>query len=263
MISILLSLWACSNPATVNGKVLDIWDKPIAGAMIQVKDVVEKQTSGNDGSFTFTFDKETSAKLQDPNTDDTLRFRAGHNDYIHDVEIMAYSIMADKDNPKEVVFHLYPKPNEKGFFGVGSSEYLSLNGETITEFNAPLNKIYGLQKVGKVRFNDATPDFVYHSSLRPEEIKQIDLGLYKLEFKEKEDMTGLLGDAPVEIDLWVANSKPIPFAIRTLDQEEMYVITFEKPLEKGVYAFSGQYIEKDNKHILPEELRVAYPFEIK
>jgi len=119
------------------------------------------------------------------------------------------------------------------------------------------------KKVGKVRLNDSTPDFVYHSSLRPEEIKQIDLGLYKLEFKEKEDMTSLLGDAPVEIDLWVANSKPIPFSIRTLDQEEMYVITFEKALEKGIYAFSGRYIEQNTKLVLPEELRLAYPFEIK
>jgi len=149
MISILLSLWACSNPTTINGKVLDIWDKPVSGAMIQIKDVVEKQTFGSDGAFQFTLDDETTAKLKDPSADDTLRFRAGHNEYIHDVEIMSYSVMTDEDNPKEVVFHLYPKPSEKGFFGVGTAEYLPLNGESITEFNAPLNKIYGLQKSGK------------------------------------------------------------------------------------------------------------------
>ena len=71
----------------------------------------------------------------------------------------------------------------------------------------------------------------------------MNLGVYKLVFKEKEAMTSLTGDTEVEIDLWLPEGKGIPFNLRSLDQEEMYLIEFPDDLEKGVYAFSGRYIE--------------------
>jgi hypothetical protein len=76
-------------------------------------------------------------------------------------------------------------------------------------------------------------------------------------------MTTLLGVQNIEVDLWIAESKPVPFNIKTLDQEEMYVLEFPQPLEKGVYAFSGEYLEKNTNMNLPKELQLAYPFEIK
>ena len=92
----------------------------------------------------------------------------------------------------------------------------------------------------------------------------MNLGVYKLVFKEKEAMTSLTGDTEVEIDLWLPEGKGIPFNLRSLDQEEMYLIEFPDDLEKGVYAFSGRYIEgKDNADKLPKELQVAYTFEVK
>ena len=92
----------------------------------------------------------------------------------------------------------------------------------------------------------------------------MNLGVYKLAFKEKEAMTGLTGDTEVEIDLWLPEGKGIPFNLRSLDQEEMYLIEFFRRIENGVYAFSGRYIEgKDNADKLPKELQVAYTFEVK
>ena len=68
----------------------------------------------------------------------------------------------------------------------------------------------------------------------------------------------------VELDLWLPEGKAIPFNLRSLDQEEMYLIDFPSDLEKGIYAFSGRYIEgKDGAAKLPKELQVAYTFEIK
>ena len=124
--------------------------------------------------------------------------------------------------------------------------------------------LYGLARVNDVKLNTSKPQFVYHSSLRKEEIKQVNLGVYKLAFKEKEAMTGLTGDTEVEIDLWLPEGKAIPFNLRSLDQEEMYLIEFSEELDKGIYAFSGRYIEgKDNADKLPKELQVAYTFEVK
>ena len=77
-------------------------------------------------------------------------------------------------------------------------------------------------------------------------------------------MTSFLGDTEVEIDLWVAEGKAIPFNLRSLDQEDMYLVEFSDVLDVGVYAFSGRYIEGKNVTTsLPKELQVAYTFEIK
>ena len=77
-------------------------------------------------------------------------------------------------------------------------------------------------------------------------------------------MTGLTGDTEVEADLWLPEGKAIPFNLRSLDQEEMYLIDFSSELEKRIYAFSGRYIEgKDGAGKLPKELQVAYTFEVK
>ena len=253
MLHILL-FFACSSSIKITGNVTDIWNKPIGDVSIKMEGLEEAQISDANGDFVFTLPKET---------DGTLRFRADHEKYIYDVESIVYSKDLPKEDPVSVHFALYPKPPEKGFFGVGESDYIHIQGQKLTQFNAPLEKISGLVRIGKARLNTVSPQFVYHSSLRKEEIKQIDLGVYELHFKEHEEMTTLLGVQDIEVDLWIAKNKPIPFNIKTLDQEEMYVLEFPQPLEKGIYAFSGEYLEKDTDITLPKELQLAYPFEIK
>lgn len=249
-----LLFFACSSSIQITGNVTDIWNKPIADVSIKMEGMEEAQISDSNGNFVFTLPEDT---------DGTLRFRADHTKYIYDVESIVYSKELPKEDIVSVQFSLYPKPTEKGFFGIGESDYVNLPGQKLTEFTAPLEKISGLVKVGAAKLNTTSPQFVYHSSLRKEEIKQIDLGVYQLHFKEHEEMTTLLGVQNIEVDLWIAESKPIPFNIKTLDQEEMYVLEFPQPLEKGVYAFSGEYLEKNTNMNLPKELQLAYPFEIK
>ena len=170
----------------------------------------------------------------------------------------------DDKNIDSVQFELYPKPTDKGFYAVGESEYQHLKSGELVDVKSTFQTVYGLARVNDVRLRSSKPQFVYHSSLRKEEIKQVNLGVYKLAFKEKEAMTGLTGDTEVELDLWLPEGKAIPFNLRSLDQEEMYLIDFPSDLEKGIYAFSGRYIEgKDEAAKLPKELQVAYTFEIK
>ena len=255
MLTLLIGLLACNNTPVVSGTVQDIWNNPIEGAMVQMEGNGNKQTTDAQGRFTF--------ELQDVEAGN-LRFRAGHTDFIHDVEVLVYAPEMDTENTDPVEFELYPKPNDKGFYAVGGSEYHTLQSGELVDVKSTFKNLYGLARVNDVKLNNSKPQFVYYSSLRKEEIKQVNLGVYKLAFKEKEAMTGLTGDTEVEIDLWLPEDKTIPFNLRSLDQEEMYLIEFSEELEKGVYAFSGRYIEgKDNADKLPKELQVAYTFEVK
>ncbi len=256
MFTLLFGLLACNNTPVVSGTVEDIWHKPIEGAMVQMEGNGSQQTTDSSGRFSFELTDVEGGNL---------RFRAGHNQFIHDVEVLVYAPETDNnDTIDNIVFSLYPKPADKGFYAVGSKEYAKLESGELVDVKSTFKSLYGLAKVNDVKIDTTKPSFVYHSTLRKEEIKQINLNVYKLDFKEKEAMTGLTGDTEVELDLWVPVGKPIGYNLRSLDQEEMYLIEFADDLEKGIYAFSGRYIEgKDNADKLPKELQVAYTFEVK
>lgn len=250
-----LSFLACSNTPVVSGTVQDIWNNPIEGAMVQMEGNGTQQTTNSQGKFSF--------ELKDVEAGN-LRFRAGHADFIHDVEVLVYAPEMDNEKTTAVEFELYPKPSDKGFYAVGSTEYKNLQSGELVDVKSTFKSIYGLARVNDVKLTSSKPQFVYHSTLRKEEIKQVNLGVYKLVFKEKEAMTGLTGDTEIELDLWLPEGKSIPFNLRSLDQDHMYLIEFAEELDKGVYAFSGRYIEgKDDAAKLPKELQVAYTFEIK
>lgn len=255
MITLLFGLLACSTTPVVSGTVQDIWNNPIEGAMVQMEGNGTQQTTDAQGLFSFELNNVDAGNL---------RFRAGHADFIHDVEVLVYAPEMDGENTAPVAFELYPKPTDKGFYAIGANEYNNLQSAELVDVKSTFKTVYGLARVNDVKLSTSKPQFVYHSSLRKEEIKQINLGVYKLSFKEKEAMTGLTGETEVELDLWLPEGKAIPFNLRSLDQEEMYLIEFSEELEKGVYAFSGRYIEgKDNAAKLPKELQVAYTFEVK
>ena len=115
-----------------------------------------------------------------------LRFRAGHTEFIHDVEVLVYAPEMDSENTDPVEFELYPKPGDKGFYAVGSSEYHNLQSGELVDIKSTFKTLYGLARVNDVKLTNSKPQFVYHSSLRKEEIKQVNLSVYKLAFKEKE-----------------------------------------------------------------------------
>ena len=251
MFTILMSLWACNSTPIISGTVEDIWNNPIEGALVQMEGSGTKQTTDSAGNFSFELNNVESGNL---------RFRAGHADFIHDVEA---SEMEGYELDK-IEFDLYPKPNEKGFYAVGTTDYTILKSGELVDVKSTFKTLYGLARVNDVKLTSSKPSFVYHSSLRKEEIKQTNLSVYKLKFQEKEAMIGLVGETEVELDMWIPEGETIPFNLRSLDQEEMYLIEFSEDLMKGVYAFSGRYIEgKDNANKLPKELQVAYTFEVK
>ena len=260
MLAFLVSfaLFGCSEDPTISGTVNDIWNKPVEGVSVIMEGVSEEQISNSSGSFTFVIPQGKDGKL---------RFRAVHDKYLYDVEMVSYSKDLEAEDIPSIAFSLYPKPENKGFFGIGLQEYIPLSGEKTRRVATKLESYNGLANVGSSTMMNRSPKFVFHTTLRKEEIKQIDLHLYQLNFKEKEDLKGILGETSIEIDLWIPKEVPIDFSIKSLDQHEMYLLEFNQELAKGLYAFSTKDVLGDNtpgkELTLPKELQVAYPFEIK
>jgi hypothetical protein len=258
MFLVSFTLFGCSEDPTIGGTVKDIWNKPVEGVSIMMEGVSEEQVSNSSGSFSFIIPQ---------GKEGTLRFRATHNKYLYDVEMVSYSKDAEIEETPSVDFSLYPKPDNKGFFGIGSQQYLPLSGKKTRRVATKLESYYGLADVGSTLIISRSPKFVFHTTLRKEEIKQIDLHLYQLNFKEKEVLKGILGETAVEIDLWIPKEMPIDFSIKSLDQDEMFLLEFNEDLAEGLYAFSTRDVLGEHtpgkETTLPKELQVAYPFEIK
>ena len=251
-------LIGCSEDPTISGTVKDIWNNPVEGVSVMMEGVSEDQKTDASGSFTFVIPEEKEGKL---------RFRANHADYLYDVEMVSYSKDLEEEAIPSVNFNLYPKPDSKGFFGIGAQQYVPLASEKTHRVATKLESYQGLAEVGSTLFINRSPKFVFHTTLRAEDIKRIDLHLYQLGFKEKEELKGVLGETSIEIDLWLPKEVPIEFTIKSLDQDEMYLLELNQDLAKGLYAFATREVlggsTPGKDPALPSELQVAYPFEVK
>ena len=79
LISLLIG---CSEDPTISGTVKDIWNNPVEGVSVMMEGVSEDETSDSTGAFTFAIPEGKEGKL---------RFRANHEKYLYDVEMVSYS----------------------------------------------------------------------------------------------------------------------------------------------------------------------------
>lgn len=251
-----LLFFSCSNPPVVEGRVLDIWNKPIAGAMVKMEGEVEAETTDDDGIFQFL------AK------DGSMRFRAGHEGYIHDVEVGVYS-SSDGEAPPSITFNLYKKPEKTGFYAVNSEGYANIVGQEVQTLETTLQSIKGIKDLGDtVLTTDQADEFLFYSTLRKEQIKQFKLQLHSLTFTEAIQIKSLMGVTDAAVNLYtVASPNQIELELISLDQEYMYLLKPNSELTKGYYAFHNSDILTDtNTKSLtnhPDELNVVYSFEVK
>ena len=109
-------------------------------------------------------------------------------------------------------------------------------------------------------------EFVFSSEARRSELKQLGLQLHKLKFLENDSVPGVLGETTVKLNLWVSD-ETVPFDLTGMETDDDYSIKTREKLEPGVYAFHTQGIlsSKDPTALdkLPEEMRVAFPFEVR
>lgn len=250
LLVMLLTLSACKDPPTVDGKVQDIWGKAISGATVQMEGA-EPTESTDGGAFSF------------PQGEGPIRFVAGKEGYIKNT----LKIMPPADPEAEVaeiVIKLYPETDGQGFHAVGASEYHTIPQMTLKTVGTDLGAYTGLPSDPEVIGGNA--EFVFSSEASTSELSRLNLQLHRLEFKPSATVAGVTGDVEVKINLWMA-VEPIKFDLTVMPKEHYYLIQPQEALPPGHYAFHTQDVltSKDPEALgkLPQELQTAYPFEIK
>ncbi|NCG17801.1 MAG: hypothetical protein GWP91_02160 [Rhodobacterales bacterium] len=246
----LLLLGACSASSTVDGKVIDIWGEPIAGATVLMDGVTERPSTNAEGAYSF------------PSKEGPQKLKAGKEGYI---QAEAEVEVATEGNTEGPLFRLYQKPAEAGFFLVGPSEYHKLEPQMVHTVGN-FDPTRGLKSVGDLKTDRESLEIVFHTELKYEEILRLDLELHKLTFVQQKKMDGALGEQEVSVNLYTSDVE-IPIEINKTVSRTDYTITPSTKLEPGFYAFQTQeLLDTQDQEIfdrIPESLRVVFPLEYK
>lgn len=245
---------ACGKPATIEVQVTDVWDVPIAGATVVQEGVTDRFSTGSDG------------RVKIPVEAGTAHFMAGQDGFIK--ELATVEVPEDKDAIEGLTLQLYPEPEKPGFYGVDRKAYVHLEAYSIQAVASESSTIHGLKDIPKAGLQyeaEGPVRFVFSSTLRAQQLKQQNLKLSKLEFKDSVDFVGVLGSSVIQLNLWVAGEE-VPFTVKGLQSRDDYLIVVEDALPKGIYAFHAQNILDPSSagalEKLPKEMQVAFTFEV-
>jgi len=251
---LLLFSAACTSDPEIQLTVVDVWNNPVAGATVIQEGVTENITVDANGK--------ASVEVKPGQ----VRLLASAPEHTQDLQI---SEIAEDVDPKPMTFTLYPAPPNPGFFGVGEKEYDELELHKVDTVASEMSVYHGVKDTPKSMMPKATGKphrFVFKTDLRKEEISRFNLKLSKLKFVESTMAKAVTGDIEVDLNLWVADTD-YDYEVKGLTAEDVYLLTTEKPLPAGMYAFHAQNIMNATSAVelerLPEELRVVYPFEVK
>jgi hypothetical protein len=251
-----LGVIGCGSEPTMTGKVTDVWDKPVAAAKVTIEGISDQAETGADGAFSF------------PVIEGKKRIKAGAEGYVHVQETFVFP---EGENSSvavpEVKLTLYPAPSDPGLYLVNNKDYSKLDGATIDTQGTELHAFTGIEKPGKVKVGaKARQRLVYRVALEPSEIARLGLELHRLEFVEDTTVPGTVGDETVKVNRFVAKEE-IEFDLKQLASDDCYLIVSRGKLDPGYYAFHTEGLltgdDVDALDKTPEELRKAYPFQVK
>lgn len=254
MLPLLLTLAGCGDPPTIKVQVTDVWNKPLADATVVKEGVTERFHTATDGV------------VRIPVEAGRAHFMAGHEGYIK--ELATIEVGEDVKASSPLKIQLYPEPDTVGFYGVGDNGYIPLQPAPITAVATENSTVHGVKNIPEAILTASHQPlrFVFTSTLRAQQLKQQNLTLSRLSFKERESLLGVLGTTEIALNLWVAD-QDVPFDVRGLQSQDDYLLIIQDKLPEGVYAFHAQKIldpsAASSLEKLPKEMQVAYIFEIK
>lgn len=246
-----LLLTACTEVKPVQGKVVDIWNNPIAEATVIARG--ESVQTDEYGVFTV-------ASFEGEGT-----FKAGKDGYVQDEQTVTLNA-GDTDGP---VFKLYKKPEETGFYAITTGDYLHLEPATAKIVGHDADAVYGIEPPSDKMFVEGDSlSLVYKIDFSLAQVKELGLELRKLKYVESAEMATIGGGSKTEvaINLWVDDGK-VPMSIEKLKSKGHYLLKTTEALQPGVYALQSQNLltpaNEDYWKQIPEALRTVYPVTIK
>lgn len=244
----------CSTTPMVNGTVVDCFGDPVEGARVQVEGFTEHAMTDAKGVF------------EVPAFTGKKRVQAGKDGYI--LARDSYYIPEEEGKSSDPIkLHLYPDPEKPGFHLVNGDKYSELPTQMIDVVGTELHAYTGIKDHGEITVKPKDRmRFIFSTTRSRAQIAHLGLELHKLEFVENTPVSSVLGEQSVKVNRFVATESQ-EFELKELPSDDDWLIVTKKKLEPGVYAFhtEGLMTSKDVDALdkTPEELRQAYPFQIK
>jgi hypothetical protein len=164
------------------------------------------------------------------------------------------------------LFTLYNKPADAGFYIISTGRYAKLEPANVENMGTQLRSHRGLKDVGKAEAQGGEVRVLFHTDLRMDEISRLDLELHKLKFIKDDEVPGPLGGrTKVKVNLFVSDGE-VPITIEPMRSRTDYLVKSSDKLEGGFYAFHTQdMMDPKNEAFdqVPQELKVAFPFEVR
>jgi len=241
---------ACNNatptfPVAVN----DRWGEPLADAVVAIEGTTERLTSDADGIV------QLPAKVGE------LRLKAGKEGYIPEELVVN---VTDVANPPREVLKLWKRPAETGFYAVQSGGYELLPAVPVKIVGTDNSTLQGLASTGTVKVGPQL-SLIFHTPLSQAQIDAFDLELHRLDYVRSAEVMTVQGPATVEVNLNKSVGK-VPMELTPLRTKTDYLIT-AKDLKPGFYALQSNHLldrqDAEAFNRIPEDLRIAFPFEVK
>jgi len=106
---------------------------------------------------------------------------------------------------------------------------------------------------------------IFHTPLSQAQIDAFDLELHRLDYVRSAEVMTVQGPATVEVNLNKSVGK-VPMELTPLRTKTDYLIT-AKDLKPGFYALQSNHLldrqDAEAFNRIPEDLRIAFPFEVK
>lgn len=217
----LLAACTCNPPPTIDGRVVDPWDRPVVGAEVRVPGLAQPLTTDSSGAFVLPMQGAVEASLSAEGW------------------IPASSAFAATDTSTSETWTvtLYPEPPTPGFHLVGAEGYVPLPAEPVVRLGSGLEAFQGIRSAGDaIARADAPLSVVFHTALKLDEIARLDIELHRLQFIEEAAIGSIDGDAGVDINLWTSGGR-VPMTRTPLGSRANYLFTVDT-LAAGTYAFS-------------------------
>jgi len=248
LVAVTALLFACnSTEPGLQGKVVDNWGNPIEGATVMMVGLSDRPRTDGEGRYTV------------PKTPGKHEMKAGREGYVQ-----AHTIFEVGEGTAEApLFELFKKPDEGGFYAISTGRYDSLLPQKVEQVGNDLRQHRGLKEVGEIRAEGPGLKILFHTELSLDQIMRLGLDLHKLEFVKQAEVPGALAATKVKLNMYMAKEK-IDIDLEPLHSRTDYLIKTKEPIEAGYYAFSTQNLlsaDAEGFDALPEELRVAFPFE--
>lgn len=247
---IVAALLACGPGPAIEGKVVDIWGEPIEGATVRLAGHHEQPLTDREGRYRL------------PLFTGTREIKVGRQGYVQDrVEVVGQGRAAPGP-----LFELYPQPASYGLYLVNAGAYAALPPTRVTEFASGFDTLRGLPTSGQAVLDGHQLRVLFHTPLKADEVARLDLELHRLRFVDHTDMLGPLGHVSANVHLWVSDAT-LPIEVTPLRSRTDYLVCAPGPLEPGTYALQTQNLLHGTPdaavRVLPDELRVVFPFEVR